>query len=153
MVGVVVVGIVVHVVLLGGPTGPRGRPRGIKEPRGGPPGAAAGLRAGGDLSDAIWSLLESLLGFGPAGGIVLEPPGATFGPEVGGDQFGAMWRLLEPLLGFGPAKTRLVQLGCDEGGNGVELGAQNVPKCGSEIADSRDVWHLRGKVAALAKQM
>ncbi len=41
----------------------------------------------------------------------------------------------------------------NEGGNGVDLGAQNVLKWGSEIADSSSVWHLCGTVAELAKHM
>ncbi len=45
------------------------------------------------------------------------------------------------------------RLVCDEAGNGVDLGVQNVPKWGSEIADSRAVWHLCGTVAELAKHM
>ena len=34
----------------------------------------------------------------------------------------------------------------------VDLGAQNVPKCGFEIADSRAVWRLCSKAAALVKE-
>ena len=43
----------------------------------------------------------------------------------------------------------LEELGSDEGGHGVDLGAQNVPKCGSEIADSIAVLHVCGTVAEL----
>ncbi len=42
-------------------------------------------------------------------------------------------------------------LRCDEGGNCVDLGAQNVPKWGSEIADSRRVSSFSITVAELAK--
>ncbi len=43
-------------------------------------------------------------------------------------------------------------LGCDECGNWVDLGAQKVTKCGSEIADSAAVWRLCSKAAALAQE-
>jgi hypothetical protein len=38
----------------------------------------------------------------------------------------------------------LVGVGCDEGGNGVQLVAQSVPKWGLEIAESSIVWRVEG---------
>ncbi len=58
------------------------------------------------------------MGFGLAGGGVLEPPGATFGPEVGGDQFGAIWSFLAPFWASGsqiPFWCLLGRLGATSG--------------------------------------
>ncbi len=44
-------------------------------------------------------------------------------------------------------------LGCDEGGNGVDLGAQSVPKWITEIADFKGAWHFPSTVVELAKHM
>ena len=40
-------------------------------------------------------------------------------------------------------------LGCDEGGQGVDLGAQSVPKWGLDIADSNTVYCVEGIFATL----
>ena len=42
-------------------------------------------------------------------------------------------------------------LGCDEGGTGVDLDVQSVPKWRSEIADSFGVWRFPNTVAELVK--
>ncbi len=39
----------------------------------------------------------------------------------------------------------------DDGGHGVDVGAQSVPKWGPEIADSICVWHVEGTCSQLAK--
>ena len=43
-------------------------------------------------------------------------------------------------------------IGCDEAGNDADLGIQDVPKWGFEIADPSSVRRLCGKAAALAKE-
>ena len=61
------------------------------------------------------------------------------------------------LAGHVNPKRPIAELGvcieCDEGVNGVDLGARAVPKWGSDIAVSKAVWHLRGTIAELAKHM
>ena len=41
------------------------------------------------------------------------------------------------------------RLGCDEGGNCVQLVAQSVPQWGPEITDSRTAWLAEGMFATL----
>ena len=78
------------------------------------------------------------------------------------EAFGSLWEPLEAsgslweLLGASGRFWELLKASGSSwalvGGSRVDLGAQTVPKCGSEIADSSTVWHSGGPAAEFAKQ-